>query len=208
MAIFHHIFSRIIRGGHTCAVATAAYRSGSLLKLKTKVTSSEHEEEYTFNYSTKPRIAYSEIILPGYASEDLKNRQYLWQFIEDFEDEKCAELACESIFAIPEELSLEESINFIREFVITTYQKENLVADVNIHNEHKNNPHVHIMSPMRKLQTNGEFGMRLSEEHIKGHLSKVEENFKAIANIYLEKCGYALIESNSSPRYAQMRPWL
>jgi ATP-dependent exoDNAse (exonuclease V) alpha subunit len=208
MAIFHHVFSRIIRGGHTCAVATAAYRSGSLLKLKTKITSSEHEEEYIFDYSTKPGIAYSEIILPEYASQEFKNRQYLWQLIEELEGERHAELACESIFALPEELSLEESINFIRDFVAISYQGEGLVVDVNIHNEHKNNPHIHIMSPMRKLQLNGEFGMKLSEEYIKVHISKIEENFKALANKHLEKCGYALMGASDLPRYEQMRPWL
>jgi hypothetical protein len=55
MAIFHHLFSKIIRGGHTCAVATAAYRSGSLLKLKTKFTANYKEQELSFDFSKKTR---------------------------------------------------------------------------------------------------------------------------------------------------------
>jgi ATP-dependent exoDNAse (exonuclease V) alpha subunit len=69
--------------------------------------------------------------------------------IENIENSVNAELACESVFAIPEELSLEQNVKFIQEFIYESYKNKSMVADVNIHNEHANNPHVHIMSPLR-----------------------------------------------------------
>jgi ATP-dependent exoDNAse (exonuclease V) alpha subunit len=208
MAIFHHLFSKIIRGGHTCSVATAAYRSGTLLKLRINSPVLKNGTEYTFDYSAKPGIAYSEIILPKQATKELKNRQYLWQFIEDLEEERNAELACESIFAIPEELTLEENIRLVQDLIEECYKKEGLIVDANIHSEHKNNPHVHIMSPVRRLDAKGKFGPKLSEKHFKGHIHNVEQKFKDIANQYLEKHGYPPICPHDEPRYTQMRPWL
>ena len=81
--------------------------------------------------------------------------EYLWQLVEDFEDSPNSELACESVFAIPEELLLEQNIQFIKEFVIESYVEKGMIADVNILNDHANNPHVHIMSPLKFIRVTG-----------------------------------------------------
>lgn len=215
MAVFHHLFSKIARGGHTCVTATAAYRSGSLLKLKTKFTNSGNEEEFCFDFSTKLGIAYSEIILPLNVPRDVTNREYLWQLVEDFEELPNEELACESVFSIPEELSLEQNIEFIKEFVTESYIKKGMIADINIHNDHANNPHVHIMSPLKFIRVGNSnnivFSDKFSDSFIKEHVLNIEQNFEKISNKYLELFGYpALISkiANGVPRYDQLRPWL
>jgi hypothetical protein len=215
MAIFHHLFSKIIRGGHTCAVATAAYRSGSLLKLKTKFTANNKEQELSFDFSKKLGICYSAIIVPDGLPTKLCNREYLWQLIENIENSVNAELACESVFAIPEELSLEQNIKFIQEFIYESYKNKSMVADVNIHNEHANNPHVHIMSPLRLGTCDDKneiiFSDKFSESFISQHILDIEQNFEKIANKHLELYGYRPSISktaNGIPQYEKLRPWL
>lgn len=215
MAIFHHLFSKIARGGHTCVTATAAYRSGSLLKLKTKFTNSGEVEEFSFDFSTKPGIAYSEIMLPFDAPEILSDREHLWQLVEDLEDAPNGELACESVFAIPEELSLEQNIELIKELVTECYTKKGMLADINIHNDHANNPHVHIMSPLKFIKANNEndiiFSDRFSDSFIQEHILNLEQNFEKFSNKSLELLGYPPLISrtvNGIPRYDQLRPWL
>ena len=216
MAVFHHLFSNIYRGSHTCSTATAAYRSGSKLKLKTSLRSSGNFKEITFDYSTKKGIGFSQILSAQGTPEWIKNREDLWQFVEDDQPDE-AILACESTFALPEELSLEENISLVLEYVnkilLTIYQ----VVDVNIHNEHSNNPHVHLMSPLTifnpgiSISDTAEL-TRINYQNIKEFKVKlIEDGFIEVVNKHLSLKGYKTFISNkpnAGTRYNQLRPWL
>lgn len=215
MAIFHHLYSTIKRGSHTCAVATAAYRSGSHLKLRVLDSSTGEAKEYGFDFSNKSGIGFSAIMAPDFAPQWVFDRQSLWQQIEDVDSAFDADLAREFTIAVPEEFSAEQNINLIKEFVNTSIVGRGLVADVNFHNDHLNNTHAHIMCPLRTLEQNEAGDVFFGKVHpaliSQSILDDIQKEQAEIINKYLDHNGFTDRVSHlpdQTPRYDQFRPWL
>lgn len=218
MAIFHHAFSRIDRGSHTCPMATAAYRSGSKLTLEFQTSKDKNSnifQKTTFDYSTKKGIGFSQVITTDNVPDGLKSRQSLWQFVEDnYPNEKY--LACESTFALPEELSLKENISLILEYIEKTLLTIYQIVDVNIHNENLNNPHVHLLSPLIVFSKDDISGSckldRLKyDDIVQVNMQLIEDNYIEIVNKHLALKGLETYISNKADKildYGQLRPWL
>lgn len=155
MAIFHLSVKTISRGKGQSAVASAAYRSGTKL----------HDERYdeTQNYTNKRFIEHSEIQLPKQAPEAYKDRATLWNAVEKAEKAKNARLAREIELALPKEISLDQQIKLVHDYVQVNFVDQGMVADWSIHNpqpdkdnpEKPANPHVHIMLTVRSIKKNG-----------------------------------------------------
>lgn len=155
MAIFHLSAKIISRGKGQSAVASAAYRSGTKL----------HDERYneTQNYTNKRFIEHSEIQLPKQAPEAYKDRATLWNAVEKAEKAKNAQLAREIELALPKELSFDQQVKLVHDYVQTNFVDQGMVADWSIHNpqpdkdnpEKPANPHAHIMLTVRSLRSNG-----------------------------------------------------
>lgn len=155
MAIFHLSVKTISRGKGQSAVASAAYRSGTKL----------HDERYdeTQNYTNKRFIEHSEIQLPKQAPEAYKDRATLWNAVEIAEKAKNARLAREIELALPKEISLDQQIKLVHDYVQVNFVDQGMVADWSIHNpqpdkdnpEKPANPHVHIMLTVRSIKKNG-----------------------------------------------------
>lgn len=218
MAVFHHLFSSIKRASHTCCMATAAYRSGSKLKLKIQVvksTKAANLQEVIFDYSTKKGIGFSKVITTHIVPRWLKNREALWQFIEDSYPNKKI-LACESTFALPEELSLNENTSLVLEYVKTILLNIYQIIDVNIHNENSNNPHVHLMSPLilfAKADMSGvqNINMLNYKDILASKIQLIEDSFVEVVNKHLVLKGSKSFISNKLDKivnYDQLRPWL
>ena len=213
MAVFHHLFSDISRGSHTCCMATAAYRSGSKLNLRiVNSIQSDVLQEVTFDYSKKKGVGFSKIITADTVPEGLRSRECLWQFVEDnYIDEKI--IACESTFALPEELSLEENISLVLEYVQKVLLNIYQIVDVNIHNENLNNPHVHLMSPLiifsKKNISNMDFLNYQNIEKSKAQI--IEDTFIEMANkhLLLKGCNFFISKTlDKIANYNHLRPWL
>lgn len=137
-------------GGNS--VQCAAYRSCSKLY--------DSSIGKTFNYSNKRGLAYSNILIPE-ANEKYKNREVLWNKIEQIENshnrKKSAQLAFELTIALPKELSLEHQIVLSESFIKENYvDKFKVIADINIHHDNLDNPHAHVMLTFRSFK-DGEF---------------------------------------------------
>lgn len=221
MAVFHHLFSHLYRGGHTCAVATAAYRSGECLTLKTHHTLDGTRQSFTFDYSKKAGISFRHIFYPKSAPQDpdvapwRASRQALWQHVEDLSEGPFDLLAIESVFALPEELSPQEHETLITSLIQETYAPLGLMCDVNIHSEHKNNPHVHIMCPAWVSGTVGgqpqDFVQPLTKEETAGFEAVFAQAFCDVSNRALEaKQMPARLSPTPGPVYSYeaLRPWL
>jgi hypothetical protein len=139
----------------------------------------------------------------------------LWQFVEDsYPNEKI--LACESTFALPDELSLEENIFFVMNYVNKILLKIYQIVDVNIHNENSNNPHVHLISPLIIFSETGspdahEVDMLNYKDIVESKIQLIEDNFIEVANEHLVLKGLESSISNKSDKivnYSQLRPWL
>ena len=148
MAIYHlhcKVFSR--NKGQT-AIAAAAYRSGTKLE--------DHELGTVSDYTKKKGIAFSEIALPSNAPKEYADREVLWNAVQEVEKSKDAQLCREFEIALPKELSLDEQIDLVRTFA-KSLVSEGMIADYSIHDKNDGNPHVHILTTMRRIDDNGKW---------------------------------------------------
>lgn len=181
MAIFHFKVKIINRKSGRSAVASAAYRSGE--KLVNEYDGLEHD------YTKKHWIEYKEIMLPDCAPKEYKDRNILWNAVEKIEKSNMARLSREFEIALPVELSQEQQIEVLQNFVKDEIIPLNLCADICIHNppvmnDYKQpidatghptkdkdkmifrNPHAHVMVTMRPLDENGKWEKKSEVEYI------------------------------------------
>jgi hypothetical protein len=214
MAVFYQVISEIKRGTFTCAVATAAYRSGSNLTLELFDKNQSKIVSYSFDYSKKTGIVFSAIIAPAHTPKCLFDRQILWQTVEDRETKYNSYLATEFTIALPEELTTEQNIELIKEFAQTSFVERGMIADVNFHNEHQNNPHLHIMCPTRVIGGKDRGGKLLTKEkgwNTKATINAIKQEQAQIINKYLKKYGHESRISelpDNVARFDCLRPWL
>lgn len=155
MAIFHLSAKIISRSKGQSAIASAAYRSGDKL----------HDERYdeTQDYTNKRFIEHSEIQLPKNAPKEYQNRETLWNSVEKAERAKNAQLAREIEIALPREITPEQRVQLVHDYVQKTFVDKGMIADWSIHNPQPDkenpdkpaNPHAHIMLTLRSLRSNG-----------------------------------------------------
>ncbi|MGY3698928.1 Ti-type conjugative transfer relaxase TraA (plasmid) [Bradyrhizobium barranii subsp. apii] len=156
MAITHFTPQLISRGSGRSAVLSAAYRHCARM---------EHQAEgRTVDYSTKRGLRHEEFLLPPdgpqWARELIADRsvagaaEAFWNAIEAFEKRSDAQLAKEFIIALPVELTVDQNIALVREFVATQVLARGQVADWVFHDE-PGNPHIHLMTTLRPLGDNG-----------------------------------------------------
>ena len=158
MAIYHLHVKVIGRKSGSSAVASAAYRSGSLLR--------DERLERSHDFSEKSGVVHSEVILPEHAPEAWSDRERLWNDTEAFEVRKDAQLAREVEFAIPREMSERDGIELARDFVRGEFVDRGMIADLNVHwdmaGDGMPKPHAHVMLTMRAVDENG-FGQKVRE---------------------------------------------
>ncbi len=141
------------------ACGSAAYRACD------KVTDNDG---VVHHYSNKRGYVLGGIELPKGASEELRNRQTLWQRHDAKERRKDAQIFREIVVAYPNELS-DEACARVTLQLIKPLIELGMCAQWDIHNPHKPNPnepqndksenkHGHIMLTMRELLPDGTFG--------------------------------------------------
>ncbi len=175
MALYHFHVTQIKRSAGQSAIASAAYRAGEKLY-------SEYYGE-TSDYSHKKGVISSEILLPPNAPPEYADRQTLWNALERAERSKDAQLAYSFDIALQNEFSLEENIALARQFVSEQLVSRGMIADLAVHMPDKEiqNPHFHILCPIRPLKENGKWGYK---QHRVYHLDEqgnriLDENGKA-----------------------------
>lgn len=71
----------------------------------------------TYDYPHKGGVVHTEILLPDHAPAEYTDRAVLWNEVEKIEKVKNAQLAREIEIALPRELTGEQSISLVREYV-------------------------------------------------------------------------------------------
>ena len=110
----YHLHAKIVsRSRGQSAVASAAYRAGAEL----------HDERLgqNFDYTRKVGVEYSEILLPAGAPGWMQDRKTLWNAVESAERRKDAQLAREIEIGLPVELTNDQQVELMRDFVQRTY---------------------------------------------------------------------------------------
>ena len=162
MALYHFHVTQIKRSAGQSVTAAAAYRAGERL----------HSEYYgtDSDYTRKSGVVHREIFLPDQAPQEYADRQTLWDAVESTERGKKAQLAYSFDIALQNEFSLEENIALARRFVSEQLVARGMIADLAVHMPEKDggieNPHFHVLCPIRPLNQDGTWGAKQRREYL------------------------------------------
>ncbi len=174
MAIYHLSVKLITRTTGRSATAAAAYRAGEKIY--------DNRTGQTFDYTRKKEVSYRRIFTPPNAPQWMKDREQLWNAVEQSETRKDAQVAREIEVALPIELSPSQHIILLERFVHTQLTSKGMIADVVIHNK-KNNPHAHILLTTREINiTNDGFGKKNRDWNSKEQLEEWREQWAKHCN--------------------------
>ncbi len=156
----HFSVSIVARGSGRSAVLSAAYRHCAKMEFE--------REARVIDYTRKQGLLHEEFAIPEDAPEWLRAMmadrsvsgasEAFWNKVEAFEKRSDAQLAKDVTIALPIELSAEQNIALVRDFVSRHITAEGMVADW-VYHDAPGNPHVHLMMTLRPLTEDG-FGSK------------------------------------------------
>ena len=158
MAIYHLEAKVVSRGAGRSAVAASAYLSCS--RLYNDYDGIQHD------YTKKQGLVWQEVFLPEYAPQEWNDREQLWNAVEEVETAKDSRLAREFVVALPIELSREEQVELLQEFIREQFVSDGMCADAAIHDTDGHNPHAHILLTVRPLDEQGKWQYKTEKEYL------------------------------------------
>lgn len=179
MAIYHLEVKTHSRNNNANAVKAAAYRAGTVLF--------DEVNGRAYDFSRKTEVIHSEILAPRHAPEWVAVRSRLWHEVELKERYKNARLFREIVVALPLELSHEQCIALLREYITTELTSIGMVADYSIHAK-PGNPHCHISLTTRKISGAG-FGEKDRDWNAHALLLRWRKSWAETVNQHLVKAG-------------------
>ena len=213
MAQFSWSMSVISRSDRRSVVAAAAYRAGERLH--------DDRQNLTHDYARRTGVEHKEIMLPSDAPAWVReaNREQLWNRVEAREKRKDSQTARDLRIMIPRELSPDERIRVVRDYLDRSFVSKGMVADVAWHNktasDGREQPHAHVLLTMRPLAADG-FGLKSRHERIPdpsgrthpdgrpvmvdsnsdswnsaSYFDQCRKDWEDVANAALERCGSA-----------------
>ena len=160
MAVPHFSVSVVARGSGRSAVLSAAYRHCARMEFE--------REARTIDYTRKQGLLHEEFVIPADAPEWLRSMigdrsvagasEAFWNKVEAFEKRSDAQLAKDVTIALPLELTAQQNIALMRDFVDRHIRSKGMVADW-VYHDAPGNPHVHLMTTLRPLTEDG-FGAK------------------------------------------------
>ena len=158
MSIYHLEAKVVSRGAGRSAVAASAYLSCS--RLYNDYDGIQHD------YTKKQGLVWQEVFLPEYAPQEWENREKLWNAVEEVETAKDSRLAREFVVALPIELSREQQIELLQDFIREQFVADGMCADAAIHDTDGHNPHAHILLTVRPLDGQGHWQYKTEKEYL------------------------------------------
>ena len=158
MAIYHLEAKVVSRGAGRSAVAASAYLSCS--RLYNDYDGIQHD------YTKKQGLVWQDVFLPEYALQEWQDREKLWNAVEEVETAKDSRLAREFVVALPIELSREQQIELLQEFIRGQFVSDGMCADAAIHDTDGHNPHAHILLTVRPLDEQGKWQYKTEKEYL------------------------------------------
>jgi Ti-type conjugative transfer relaxase TraA len=160
VAIAHFSASIVSRGSGRSVVLSAAYRHCAKMEYE--------REARTINYTRKQGLLHEEFLLPADAPKWVRSliadrsvsgaSEAFWNKVEAFEKRADAQLARDLTIALPLELSAEQNIALVRDFVDKHVLAKGMVADW-VYHDNPGNPHIHLITTLRPLSDDG-FGSK------------------------------------------------
>ena len=160
MAIYHLEAKIVSRGAGRSAVAAAAYLSCS--RMLNEYDGVQHD------YTRKQGLGWRQVFLPATAPVEWQDREILWNAVEETETAKDSRLAREFVAALPIELSREEQIQLLQDFIKEQFVADGMCADAAIHDPYPpgHNPHAHILLTVRPLDEKGKWQYKTEKEYL------------------------------------------
>lgn len=160
MAIFY-ARTKFLNKSSRNAVHAAAYRRGTVMK-------DEHSGE-VYDYRNKSEVVAAGLEVPNVCPTwiepiirlDDKNlaSATIWNFAQSSVKRRDAQLAADTVVALPRELTVGQMASFAKEYA-ETLAGEGFIVDWALHDQGKRgtdtyNPHLHIMTTLRPLTKDG-----------------------------------------------------
>ena len=154
----------VSRGAGRSAVAAAAYLSCS--RILNEYDGVQHD------YTRKQGLGWRQVFLPATAPAEWQDRETLWNAVEETETAKDSRLAREFVAALPIELSREEQIQLLQDFIKEQFVADGMCADAAIHDPYPpgHNPHAHILLTVRPLDEKGKWQYKTEKENLRKNL--------------------------------------
>lgn len=188
MASYHWSMQIIGRKDGRSAVRAAAYRAGQ--DLLDERTGEVHR------FGQRRGVYHSEILLPQLAHSRLGDRQTLWNEVERAERRDDAQLAREVNIALPHELSREQQLVLIRNYVQVEFVGRGMIADLAVHvprpgrGEDERNVHAHVMLTLRQPTPRGLHSVKTREWNSRDLLKLWRSAWAEHANRALANAGH------------------
>ncbi len=190
MAQYRFHAAIVSRSEGQSVVAAAAYRAG--MKLRDERTA-EIKDFSRRSWS----VLYTQILTPENAPQWMRDRQQLWNGVEHREDQSTkrgtAQLARNIELSLPHELTHEQHVELVCEFVKDEFVDRGMVADIAIHappyRGDGTNHHAHILLTMRDIDE-GVFGNKNRAWNKDELLEHWRERWAYYQNRALEKHGF------------------
>lgn len=225
MAIYHLEAKIVSRGAGRSAVAAAAYLSCS--RMLNEYDGVQHD------YTRKQGLGWRQVFLPTTAPAEWLDRETLWNAVEETETAKDSRLAREFVAALPIELSREDQIRLLQDFIKEQFVADGMCADAAIHDPYPpgHNPHAHILLTVRPLDEKGKWQYKTEKEYLcvkdgeergftaaefkqaqaegweKQYQYKVDKKKVYMAPSQAEKCGYERVSKYpKSTKYGRQNP--
>ena len=141
-------------------MAAAAYLSCS--RMLNEYDGVQHD------YTRKQGLGWRQVFLPATAPAEWQDRETLWNAVEETETAKDSRLAREFVAALPIELSREEQIQLLQDFIKEQFVADGMCADAAIHDPYPpgHNPHAHILLTVRPLDEKGKWQYKTEKEYL------------------------------------------
>ena len=109
--------------------------------------------------------------MPPHAPERFKDRETLWNEVEKVEKHPKAQLAYSFDIALQNEFTRKENMELVRQFLQDEFVSRGMIVDYAIHEKDAGengieNPHFHVMCPIRPLNPDGSWGAKQRRESI------------------------------------------
>ncbi|EBA5110325.1 hypothetical protein BHR01_23600 [Salmonella enterica] len=184
MALYRLEMQNVSRSDGVSSVAKAAYRHRSV--MIDERTGEMHGEKS----ANRDDLVYAEILAPDNTPDFLiKSSNKLWNFVEKTEKRKDARTAKEFKITLPTELSNEQNIKLLKDFLLNHFVDKGIICDFVLHNDKDNkNPHAHVMITTREITPSG-FGKKVREWDTEETLHKWRKDWAKVQNRHLKNAG-------------------
>ncbi len=190
MAIYHLSMKTISRGHGDSIFAAAAYRAA--MKLI------DHRTKEIHDYRQKKDVLFHMVYLPPSVSKNYADIQDLYNSVDQSTTRRdgvyCREIEC----SLPRELTFDQNLELLNSFV-GWFTGQNMVVQANVHGgSGGQNPHVHLLTPVREVLSDGSFGTVNREWGRRSFLERTRIVWKDLLNHAMAKAGHAQRVSHQS----------